>query len=130
MNKTELVSHYQNFLDLQGLTAEQVTVGAGGALCLLGLREQTADIDVDVDSAVFELLLEQGHPTHRFGESQILVIEVTPMIDAHLCDANDTVMLTDGVAHYTPDAVLSFKRRLNRDKDQADIQVLVKYLAL
>lgn len=129
MQKQELIERYREFITLHHLTAEQVIVGAGGALCLMGLRQEAQDIDIDVGSRVFEMFLSQGHPKHYFGKSSILVIKVAELIDAHLRDNSDPVVKTDGVCHYSAKAVLAFKQRLNRPKDQADIKALIRYLA-
>lgn len=129
MNKQELIERYRAFITLHHLTAEQVIVGAGGALCLMGLRQETQDIDIDVGPRVFEMFLSQGLPTHYFGKTRVLVVEVAELIDAHLLNNRVTVVKTDGVCHYSAKAVLEFKQRLNRPKDQADIKALIRYLA-
>lgn len=129
MNKKELIERYRAFITLHHLSAEQVIVGAGGALCLMGLRHETQDIDIDVGPRVFETFLSKGLPTHYFGKTRVLVVEVAELIDAHLLNNSDPVVKTDGVCHYSANAVLAFKQRLNREKDQADIKALIRYLA-
>ncbi len=128
MKVDELKQRYQLFLKKHVLTPEEAVVGAGGALCVLGLRDQTSDIDLDVPSSVFKRLLGMGFPTHVFN-GNVLVIEADEFIDVHLKVSTDPVVITEGVAHYSPQSVLAFKKRLNREKDQADIKALETYLS-
>ena len=74
MKVDELKQRYQLFLKKHALHPEEAVVGAGGALCVLGLRDQTSDIDLDVPSSVFKRLLGMGFPTHVFN-GNVLVIE-------------------------------------------------------
>ena len=127
MNKQELIQKYHQFLTVNNLLAEDVVVGAGGVMCLLGLREQTEDIDVDVPKDIFDHFAAGGYPSHMFGD--VKVIGVTDYIDLHLRTNTGQTVLTDGVCHYTPEVTLAFKRRLNRPKDQSDIAALERYLA-
>lgn len=133
MNKQELINQYGEFLATYNLTPDQAVVGAGGALCLLGLRDETRDIDIDIPEDIFQRFLDMGLPTHVFetpGRPGVVAIEVTPSIDVHLLVNTDPVVFTDGVAHYAPEAVLSFKQDLNREKDQEDIRRLKAFLGI
>lgn len=133
MNKQELINQYGEFLTDYSLTPNQAVVGAGGVLCLLGLRDETRDIDVDVPEDIFQRFLDIGLPTHVFetpGRPGVLAIEVTPSIDVHQSPDTDPVMTTEGVVHYTPKAVLAFKQTLNREKDQEDIRRLKAFLGI
>ena len=133
MDKKELTQRYRAFLRDFKLGASQAVVGAGGALCVLGLREETSDIDVDVPLEVFNRLLKLGLPTHEFvipGQKPVQVIEATGVVDVHVRTNKDPVVLTDGVCHYTPEVLLAFKQKLNREKDQEDIRKLKKYLGV
>ena len=133
MDKKELTQRYRAFLRDFKLGAGRVVVGAGGALCVLGLREETSDIDVDVPLEVFNWLLKLGLPTHEFvnpGQKPVQVIEATDVVDVHVRTNKDPVVLTDGVCHYTPEVLLAFKQKLNREKDQEDIRKLKKHLGV
>ena len=133
MNRKELIQNYREFLRDFKLGASQAVVGAGGALCILGLREQTSDIDVDVPLEVFNRLLKKGLPTHEYttpGQKPVLAIEAAEFVDVHERTNRDPVVFTDGVCHYTPEVILAFKQRLNREKDQEDIRKLKEYLGV
>ena len=127
MRKEELVSHYQNFCQIHHLDPRDVVVGAGGTLTLLGLRQETSDIDTMVPWEVMFRFLKAGHAYHYFGTT--LVVEGDSLIDMHGKDREVDTICVDGVWCESAQATLDFKRRLNRDKDQADIRELVKYLA-
>ena len=122
------MKEYKEFVQLHGLDVEKTVVASGGAMLMMGLRQETGDIDLDVESSVFTWLLLKGYKTHRFGKDQILVIEATENIDIHTCDNFDEITITEGVCHYTAEAVLRFKKKLNREKDQKDIKVLTDHL--
>lgn len=128
MNKPTLIEHYRAFLATHHLTSDQVVLGCGGALCLLGLREETADLDVDVPADIFKRLLAMDYPTHYYAATRALVIKASDVVDVHLRANRDPVLVAEGVSYYAPQVLLAFKRRLNRAKDQADIQALEAYL--
>ncbi len=54
MNKVELVNEYHRVCKLLAIPAQYVVLGAGGALMMLGLREQTRDLDLEVPTEVFD----------------------------------------------------------------------------
>lgn len=128
MNKEQFVKEYKDFVQLHGLDVEKTVVVSGGAMLMMGLREETGDIDLDVEPSVFNWFLRKGYKSHRFGKDQILVIEATENIDLHICEDFDETTITEGVCHYTAEAVLRFKKKLNREKDQKDIKVLTDHL--
>lgn len=128
MKKEQFVKEYKEFVQLHGLDVEKTVAASGGAMLMMGLREETGDIDLDVEPSEFTWLLLKGYKTHRFGKDQILVNEATENVDVHTCDNFDETTITEGVCHYTAEAVLRFKKKLNREKDQKDIKVLTDYL--
>ena len=128
MNKEQFVKEYKEFVTHHGLDVEKTVAASGGAMLMMGLREETGDIDLDVEPSVFKWFLRKGYKSHRFGKDQILVIEATENIDLHICEDFDDTTITEGVCHYTAEAVLRFKKKLNREKDQKDIQVLTDHL--
>lgn len=108
----------------------EMVVGAGSAMALHGLRDLTHDIDVSVPSKVFdELHAEHGRPalTELRPGVHLFTIPGT-VIDVHRSDG-----LVDGAAKMkgvnakvqTPDALLTFYKKMNRPKDQPWIKKLV-----
>lgn len=55
MNRDTFIRHYFNFCSEVGESPENVLVSAGGALLVLGLREETSDLDLDVRGEVYDL---------------------------------------------------------------------------
>jgi hypothetical protein len=128
MRLSELQQNYWEFLDLFSLTAEEVIVGAGGAMVVHGLRNETEDIDVAVGCANFEKLAHL--PFHYFprGGKRILVREYKRLlVDVHE-DDDLTGEIKNGVNVHSLQKLLAFKLSLNREKDQADIAVLKRHV--
>lgn len=128
MNKTDLVKHYHAFIQTTDIDPEDARVDAGGALLLWGLRTQTGDIDLTVSPFVYDALVLQHAlvtKTIEGGSGELAVWN--EVIDLHPGDTTEGAFV-DGVWVATPASVLAFKREMNREKDQADIQRLIEYL--
>lgn len=126
LNKEQFKEAYIHGCQVMGVDPLIVVAGAGGVCTMLGLRQLTADVDVDVPTDVFQRLKEQGYPSHYFGDT--LVLEVTEHMDVHEMMEEKQVMVIEGVTCYHPVEVLKFKLKLNREKDQADIKALQDYI--
>lgn len=126
LNKEQFKQAYIIGCQTMGVDPLVVVAGAGGVCTMLGLRQLTADVDVDVPTDVFQRLKEQGYPTHYFGTT--LVIKVTEHMDVHEMVGEKRVTVIEGVTCYHPVEVLKFKLKLNREKDQADIKALQDYI--
>lgn len=124
MNRDELKARYKTFLEKEGVTSEEAIVGAGGALLLLGFREETEDVDLSVYGETFARLAKSVEKQFTFssGDREVLVLEWGMDIDVHGPEeAGCSTVLVEGVRCWTAEYVLQFKRRLNRPKDQPDI---------
>ena len=83
-NKQQVISQYILFCKLSQLPPEKVILSAGGALVLLGLREKTADLDLDVPVAFYNKVksdygigyLKEGD-RYRWDET----IDIKPSLD-------------------------------------------------
>ena len=126
LNKEQFKQAYIIGCQTMGVDPLVVVAGAGGVCTMLGLRQHTADVDVDVPTDVFQRLKEQGYPFHYFGDT--LVLEVTGHMDVHEMMEEKKVTVIEGVTCYHPVEVLKFKLKLNREKDQADIKALQDYI--
>ena len=129
MTRDELILHYQNFIKFERLTNQEAIVGAGGAMLMLGLRTSTEDIDMDVPEMVFHrIVIKHGLKTEKISTScSNMLAKYDGVIDLHK-SAGVPTMLAEGVRIWTPSFILQFKEKLNRDKDQKDIQKLKAYL--
>lgn len=135
MNKAELIETYMLFLERNGFQAKDVLVGAGGALVMMGLRENTEDIDVSVSKEVFEEYLKRPgaemevYPaTGKFPERKTVRCEPFPEVDLHIRMDEEIGFMHEGVFIYEPAYNLHFKCKLNRPKDQMDIIALYNAL--
>lgn len=124
--KATLTTMYREFLAIADLTPDQAIVSAGGACVMYGFREQTLDIDIDVTETVFQQFLAQGFTACNYDTplGRVRVIDLGNAIDIHEVSTFPPHQLIDDVAVYSPAALLQQKLRLNRDKDQADIEHL------
>lgn len=64
MNREEFIQRYFAFCEELNLSPEDVLVSAGGALLMLGLREQTEDLDLDVDLDIYEQHVTSENVAH------------------------------------------------------------------
>ena len=127
LKREKIVELYFKGCEKINLPPERVVVGAGGACVLLGIRESTNDIDVDVVKSDFDELLKVGYKSHLFGDDNV-VLEVTEHMDVHGVDEIVDTVVIEGVTCYSAKSVLDFKLKLNREKDKADIEALKKLL--
>lgn len=128
MNKQRLIKNYHAFLAKFKLEPKEALVGAGGAMVVHGLREETADIDIDLSPS--KIYLFEGYPYHDY-DSPVGKTRSYELKEFELeLYANDTIVgvIVDGVYVYDLSDLLRFKTKLNRPKDQKDIQALKKAL--
>lgn len=92
---------------------------------MLGLRERTNDLDVDVPGQLFRQLLTNGkYEITKFGEVEVL--RLNDRVDFHIEEKPGPTIIVDGVCCYSVSRLLDQKLRLNRPKDQRDIEALTK----
>lgn len=128
MNRVEMLEQYFSFLKKEGLKAEDVTIGAGGAMIMHGLREETRDIDTDIPDDVFAEIRTRGLPEKEIRPG-VFVISYNEVIDLHRKEDFDETEMIDGVCVSTLESILALKRMLNREKDQADIAKIEEAIA-
>lgn len=127
MNKVDIQRTYAETLMLLGLSSNEMILGAGGALVMLGIRDRTSDLDVNVRPAYYDQLLLNGHEETIDGD--FIYITINGVVDIHRGDDVPMEgMYVDGVFIEHPCALLDFKKKLNRPKDQSDITGLVQYM--
>ena len=127
MKKEEFIGRYLQFINETGLKVGDCPVGSGGTMVLLGLREETSDIDLEIPREIFEEYKETGlYEKTYFGDVEVLKYD--EYIDLHELKEVSGNILIDGVCSWSPEKVLLFKQSLNREKDQKDILKLRKYL--
>lgn len=135
MNKAQLISKLKAWATDEDVSLIEIHVSHGGSLLMLGLRDETDDIDLTVSKRVWDRLIDAGHQVQRIPPSatypEVNLISVTDDIDVHLIDPSQGVSLDvfDGVWYRDARNTLADKMRLNRPKDQKDIEALKKLIA-
>ena len=139
-NKNTIIKEVKEFCNDKKVSINSMVVTAGAAMCLLGYKDTTNDIDIEVSDEVFTLLLSkypetlhvyQSEPRSN-GEVEYIDelkfstgngdITVTPVITG--CLHTD---FTSGIRHRTVESIIYLKRFLGRPKDLEDIKKLEDY---
>lgn len=135
MNKDQLISAVYELGQRHRIPLNHLVVGFGGAMVMLGLREQTNDIDIDVPPELYAFLKEQGYAERPIlnalgGFTMSVDKHIDVRVDPYL-DREDTWEVGDGaIWHHTAKIVLENKLILNREKDQEDIRKLKAYIGI
>jgi hypothetical protein len=131
MDKAEVIGRYQKLLEELDEPAERVILCGGSALVVLGIRETTSDLDVDIDPKLFKFYATK-FPVKKEPNVNDL-IEFAPDVDIHEFDPDTGIVFVNGVWSYSPSAMLIQKRHLarmpnrkpgKREQDLIDIQQL------
>ena len=127
MNKKEMIE----ILKAEGLDTKDCVVVMGGALLLHGLRNETHDIDINVSQETYQSFLDRGYETdlNAIGRHRILVMNgenEIEIFDDGIAEVEYEEI--DGVYVQTLESILNWKRILNREKDQKDIEVITSIL--
>ena len=115
------------------LPTDKFVVTSGSAMVLHNLREMTNDVDITVNSDLFEQFVEKGYEVkyHKINDiKSCTLIDLSDEIQLICIDEipNKYVTIVDGIPTQTIEHLLEFKLGLNREKDQSDINILKKYL--
>lgn len=125
MNKEEILT----LLNRYPLPKEEFIVISGAAMVLLGIKEETNDIDIAVSSKLFKRMLEQYdckfEKTDQFN-NKIYFIDDIINFGQNYYDVDYLIYQKYQVQ--TPQAIKVLKKNLNRAKDQKDIALIDKYL--
>lgn len=120
MNKAEVIERYRELVEDLTLPPHQVILSAGAALVVMGIREETSDLDVDVPTSVF------NWASNKFGvienETVNKRVQYTPLVDLHEYDENTGVVCIEGVWLYSPTELLKQKHWLTKLADRTDIK--------
>ena len=111
MKKQEFVAAYVAAVEQLGLKSSEVAVTAGGALLMLGLREETDDLDLDIPLAAFEQLAKT-HPVKMFGDSK--VIDIAPDVSVHISKGEGVERTPEGVYIVGLWGLIRLKNKISR----------------
>ena len=126
MKKANIVEKYNAFIGSYGITPQEFVLSAGGTCVMLGLREQTQGMDMDVSAELFYMLKHtQRYRTIKLEDTEAL--HWNEHIKLHVGKPGPTQVI-DGVCCFSVLRLLEQKRKLNRPKDRTDIAALMKLL--
>lgn len=136
----QLIGELRSILSASGVPDGNPIVGGSGILGALGLKDPK-DLDVHVTPKAFKSISK--HPDARTGEASMsgdpVVRFDTPSGEIEIFTGSwnmggksfarkvKTVEM-DGIRHWAPEVALDWKQRMNRPKDQPDIQALQSHM--
>jgi len=125
LSRNEFIWEYLKFIRQYDLKPEQAPVLAGGGCLLLGIRQYTSDIDMDVPLEVYTAWKKsKKFKVKNYYDPDMEMLEMNHVVDVQCGNPDIPVIVVDGVGMWAPEEILKFKRSLNRPKDQDDIRGL------
>ena len=122
MNKEEFIKK----LKASRLDPSHYVVTAGGSLLLHGIREETQDIDLSVTADLAQKLIASGFTQSvRYGKRRI---EISEDFEVYEEPSLPDFVLIDGIPAMTLDEVIAMKKRMGREKDLRDLELIEKFL--
>ena len=131
MDKVEFKLHLLTWFNKMGYSSTKGYVSHGGAMLMMGLREVSDDIDLNVGKETWDDILSLGYKPKYIntpGLPPVTLISVTDHIDVHLVEDWPELLNEDGVYYTTPEQTVKDKQLLMRDKDIRDIVTLENYI--
>ena len=124
MNRTEYLAK----LDALNLDKDRYCIVAGGVMLLYGLREDTSDIDLQVDPDYFEELKSRFDV--RKSPKFNYLYELNDEVEAAVLPLNPAdIRHVDGYPVISLEWQLNWMRENNRPKDQERMKIIERYLA-
>ena len=115
-----------NRLKAEGFDTSQYVVTAGGSLLLHGIRTETQDIDLACTAKLARELMAQGYTESvRYGRRRI---ELSEDFEVYENEPLPDFVMIDGIPAMTLDEVITMKKRMAREKDLRDLELIEKFL--
>lgn len=121
MTRLKFMSTYFNFCTEQNLRPCDVVVSAGGALLMLGLRNSTSDLDVDIPSHDYDRLLKASKVGERVS-SHGAYLDVTDVVSVHRIPDGIVPIRVFGVWIYPLEKLIEQKTKLSIAHDRPVIK--------
>ena len=113
-------------LEDSALDKKRYVVTAGGSLLLHGIRTETRDIDLSCTKALADELVAKGFSvSQRYGKRRI---ELAEDFEVYEESSLPDFVLIDGIPAMTLDEVIAMKKRMAREKDLRDLELIEKCL--
>lgn len=125
MNKEKIL----NLLNKYQFPQNEFIIISGAAMVLLGIKEETRDIDIAVSSKMFQKLLEK-YPCkfEKIDQFNNKIYFIDDIINFGRNYFDVDYLIYQNYQVQTPQAIKVLKKNLNRTKDQKDIALIDKYL--
>lgn len=125
MNREEILNQLKRY----NLDSKKIIIIGSAALVLKGIKENTHDIDIAVTKEYNDYLLEHFKCKFEKEINEYKVYYIDDIINFSTHYYNDFKgEWIEGYLAQTPSEVLKLKRKLNREKAQKDIELILKYL--
>jgi len=122
MKKADIIARLNDL----GFDKNEYWALAGTAMALYGLREETHDIDLGCSAKLADEL-QKRYPTTVLADGTRKII-ISPDIEIFEAWLYDKVVRVDDIPVISLPGLLTLKKTLNREKDQADIQKIEAYI--
>jgi hypothetical protein len=109
-NKAQLKERYQQVIDYLSEPPHTVLLTAGGALVMMGLREQTEDLDLDIPESVYNWCA-RSHPKVE-GLGGITYVRMGDDVSFQKTTEERGLVCIEGVWCYSPREMLYQKQWL------------------
>ena len=110
MKKEDVIQHYRELVAALGEDPHHVVLSAGAAAVMMGIRDETDDLDVDVLPGVFKWVC--GTKPVIVEENVSDRVAYSDHVDLHVLDEDRGVVCIDGIWVYSPRELLAQKRKL------------------
>ena len=123
MDKNELIEALSRF----PYDRREYWVVAGGVMVLYGIKEETQDIDLGCSSELADFLEKDGHLTGRTedGNRRFRYSDSIEVFENWL---EGSIVDIDGIQAVSLDGLLEMKKKLGREKDLKDIELIKRYM--
>lgn len=125
MNREKILNKLKEY----NLDSKNFIIIGSAALVLKGIKESTHDIDIAVTKEYNDYLLDTFDCKFEKEIDGYKVYYIDHIINFSTHYYNDFKgEIVEGYLVQTPKEVLTLKRKLNREKDQSDIKLILNYL--
>lgn len=125
MNKIEIIKILKKY----NFDKDKYLVISGAAMVLLGIKENTSDIDISVTKDYYNYLLKNYNCTfEKINEYNREVYFIDNIINFGIDYYKKEIIFVEDFPVQIPENILKLKLSLNREKDKSDIKLLKEYI--
>ena len=133
MNKAQFIKALLEFSENENIPLYNIHVSHGGSLLMLGLKDETGDVDVTVLPEAYNLILSRlGAEAEKDISNNRKLLKVTDVIDIHTAEDDeawkDLVQDESGILYRGIERTIYDYEQMGRPKDQVKIQLLQQKL--